>query len=227
MMQEQEAVSQVMNYAFKGGEMAVRISGAAAKNLMVLIEGILTEKYKTGGAERLRNLIREGTPIKVFPLEKGLLKDFTALARKAGVTFSVIQDKDKLSAGVDIFIKDTDSARVNYILEKVAAHKILESATIESTPVREEDRGTEEYQKRRKVYEPSIQPEQENPTKDRGSESRSDSSSVLERTICNRPSVKQKLAEIRKNLQNDLLQGAQERSERLPIIPKNTEKEER
>lgn len=60
MMHGADAAEQMVRLSLEGAEMAMRISGAGAKNLVVLLTAVLREEQKTQGKTRLSNLIKSG-----------------------------------------------------------------------------------------------------------------------------------------------------------------------
>ena len=61
-----EAADQVVRMSLEVGEAALKISGAGAKQLAVLLYAILKEQKKTRGRARLETLVRSGRPLTVF-----------------------------------------------------------------------------------------------------------------------------------------------------------------
>jgi hypothetical protein len=60
---EQEATTVAMQYVYKGGEVAIKIAGAAAKNLSLLLLSILQQKNRTKGHVMVKTLVQQGTPL--------------------------------------------------------------------------------------------------------------------------------------------------------------------
>ena len=68
MMHGADAAEQMVRLSLEGAEMAMRISGAGAKNLAVLLTAVLREEQKTQGKTRLSNLIKSGKELTVFTI---------------------------------------------------------------------------------------------------------------------------------------------------------------
>ena len=113
-----DAVDQIVNYTFKGGELAFRITGAAAKNLAVLVAALMKDTQKTSGKTRMARLYREGKEQKVITIPNGKLPDFHALAKQYGVLYCVINDKT-VADGMDLVVKAEDAVKINRIYSRL------------------------------------------------------------------------------------------------------------
>ena len=65
MMNGGEAADQMVSYAFKGGEVVLRLSGDAAKNLAVYLANLLKEGGPSKGKTTLKRMIADGSPLTV------------------------------------------------------------------------------------------------------------------------------------------------------------------
>ena len=113
-----DAVDQIVNYTFKGGELAFRITGAAAKNLAVLVAALMKDTHKTSGKTRMARMYREGKEQKVITIPDGKLPDFDALAKQYGVLYCVINDKT-VADGMDLVVKAEDAEKINRIYSRL------------------------------------------------------------------------------------------------------------
>ena len=60
-----EAADQMVSYAFKGGEVVLRLSGAAAKNLAVYLTALLKQGGPSKGKTTLKRMIADGKELTV------------------------------------------------------------------------------------------------------------------------------------------------------------------
>ena len=72
-----DAAEQVVRLSLEGFEVAAKLSGAAAKNIAVLLVSVLKQEQKTKGKARLTNMIKSGKELKVFSIPNKDLKKFT------------------------------------------------------------------------------------------------------------------------------------------------------
>ena len=112
-----DAVDQIINYTFKGSEVLFRITGAAAKNLAVLIAALLKDTYKTSGKTRMSRFYREGKDQKVITIPREQQRDFNDLAKRYGILYCVIDDKR--SQDLDLIVKTEDIAKVKRIYDRL------------------------------------------------------------------------------------------------------------
>jgi len=119
-MDESSAVAeQIMRIGLQGTEMAVRITGIGAKNLAVLIHSILQENTKTAGKTRLAAMLKSEKELSVFTVKNSDLKTFAKEAKRYGVLYCALREKNPLEEGmVDIMVREEDSAKINRIVER-------------------------------------------------------------------------------------------------------------
>lgn len=115
-----EAAEQIVRMSLEGLEVAAKISGAGAKNIAALLYAILKEETKTRGKARLSPLLRSGKELKVFTIKREDLKKFTKEAKKYGVLYRVLVDRQNKNpdAEVDIIARAEDAPKINRIVER-------------------------------------------------------------------------------------------------------------
>lgn len=142
MMYGADAAEQMVRLSLEGAEVAMRISGAGAKNLAVLLAAILREEQKTQGKTRLSNLIKSGKELTVFTIPEEELALFKREAKRYGVLYCDIKEKEYMdNETVDIIARAEDAPKINRIIEKsqMAAVKTEERATQRPNAGRTED----------------------------------------------------------------------------------------
>ena len=87
-----DAAEQVVRLSLEGFEVAAKLSGAAAKNIAVLLVSVLKQEQKTKGKARLTNMIKSGKELKVFSIPNKDLKKFTEQAKRYGVLYCLLRD---------------------------------------------------------------------------------------------------------------------------------------
>lgn len=113
-----EAADQVVRLSLNGVEVAAKLSGSAAKQLAILIYAILKDQKKTKGKIRLTNMLRSGKELKVFAVKDGDLQKFCEEAKKYGVLYCVLKDKNATDGITDIMVRAEDAAKVNRIFTR-------------------------------------------------------------------------------------------------------------
>ena len=140
-----EAADQVVRMALQTGEVALKITGAGAKQLAVLIYAILKDQKKTKGRARLETLVRTGKPLTVFSVKESDIKEFVKEAKRYGVLYCAVRNPRGSKDGkVDLIVKEEDASRINRIVERFKFASVSEVAKIKSEIVRSrEEKGAE------------------------------------------------------------------------------------
>ncbi len=117
-----DAAEQIVRMSLAGVEVAAKITGAGAKELAILIYTMLKNENKnqTKGKARLTGMLKSGKELKVFTVKNEDLKKFQQEAKRYGVLYCVLKDKDNNSpnAIVDVIARAEDSSKINRIVER-------------------------------------------------------------------------------------------------------------
>ena len=127
-----DAAEQVVRLSLETGEIAVRLAGSGAKQVAILLYAILKDQQKTKGKIRLSNLLRSGKELKVFAVKDGDLKKFCEEAKKYGVLYCVLKDKDATDGITDIMVRAEDASKINRIFER------FQLATVDMAQLKQE-----------------------------------------------------------------------------------------
>ena len=113
-------------------EVAAKLSGAAAKNIAVLLVSVLKQEQKTKGKARLTNMIKSGKELKVFSIPNKDLKKFTEQAKRYGVLYCVLRDKNTKGDNVpiDIIARAEDASKIQRIVERFELGKVDKAAIV-------------------------------------------------------------------------------------------------
>ena len=186
-MNSGETADQVVRMTLNGTEMAARLTGTAAKEIAMLLYAVASDHKQSRGKTKLANLLRTGKELSVFAVKDTDVKRFMEEAKKYGVLYCVLKDKDATDGITEIMAKAEDAAKINRIYDK------LGMATV----------GVRDVQAQ--LEQSRITPEKEaertpNPSGSRKSTSRSEPTSTQESVSAkafDRPSVRQELKEIK------------------------------
>lgn len=113
-----EAAEQVVRMSLNGVEVAAKLSGKAAERLAVLLYAVLKEQKKTKGKVRLTNMLKSGKELKVFAIKDTELQKFCEEAKKYGVLYCVLKDRDANDGLTDIMTRAEDASKINRIFER-------------------------------------------------------------------------------------------------------------
>ena len=153
-----DAAEQVVRISLEGMEVALKLTGSAAKNIAAMIYAVWKnrDKNKTKGHQRLSAMLKSGKELKVFTVSEEHLKQFAAEAKRYGVVYCALRGKEKSADGmVDIMVRAEDASKINRIVER------LKLAAVDTVSIKREI----EKSKAEKTAAPSA-PEQEKPDKE-------------------------------------------------------------
>ena len=97
-----------------------------------MIYAILREQKKTAGKARLTNMLRSGKELKVFAIRDSDLQLFCREAKKYGVLYCVLKDRDATDGLTDIMARAEDASKINRIIERFGL------ATVDMAQVKQE-----------------------------------------------------------------------------------------
>ena len=103
-----DAAEQVVRMSLEGAEVAVKLAGTGAKQLAILLYAVLKDQHKTRGKIRLTNMLRSGKELKVFAVKDTDLQRFCTEAKKYGVLYTVLKDRDANDGLTDIMVRAED-----------------------------------------------------------------------------------------------------------------------
>ena len=186
-MNSGETADQVVRMTLNGTEMAARLTGTAAKEIAMLLYAVASDHKQSRGKTKLANLLRTGKELSVFAVKDTDVKRFMEEAKKYGVLYCVLKDKDATNGITEIMAKAEDAAKINRIYDK------LGMATVGVRDVRAQLEQSRITPKKDAEKSP-------NPSGSRKSTSRSEPISTPESVSAkafDRPSVRQELKEIK------------------------------
>lgn len=216
MNQAGDAAEQIVRMSLNGVEVAAKITGTGAKHLVTMIAAILKDQRKTKGKIRLTNLLRSEKPLKVFSVKDEDLQTFCKEAKKYGVLYCVLKDRDATDGLTDIMVRADDAAKINRIFERFSLTTIdvgevkssIErqrqntKATEAATPQQKRDEEVKAFVEQLMTKEPMET--RVGPTTDpaaRGNLSGSPSMETPEDERTLRPSVREELKKIKSELE--------------------------
>ena len=153
-----DAAEQIVRISLEGTEVALKLTGSAAKNIAAMIYTVLKnrDKNKTKGRQRLTAMLKSGKELKVFTVSEEHLKQFAAEAKRYGVVYCALRGKEKSANGmVDIMVRAEDASKINRIVER------FKLAAVDTVSIKRDI----EKSKAEKTAAPSA-PAQEKPDKE-------------------------------------------------------------
>lgn len=144
-----DAAEQVVRLSLEGFEVAAKLSGSAAKNVALLLVSVLKQEQKTKGKARLTNMIKSGKELKVFTIPNKDLKKFTEQAKRYGVLYCVLRDKNTKGENipVDIIARAEDASKIQRIVERFELGKVDKASIVSEAQKAVADREAAEIEK--------------------------------------------------------------------------------
>ncbi len=121
-----DAAEQVVRISLEGMEVALKITGQGAKLAAVRLAAALNEEQKTRGKTRLTAMLKSGKPLKVYEIQQKDLKTFAQEAKRYGVLYTVLKDKNdhSESATIDIISRVEDASKIQRITERFGLNTV-------------------------------------------------------------------------------------------------------
>ena len=186
-------------------EEVVKLTGLGAKNLAAIVIALLKEDNKTHGETNLKKLLKSDKKLCILQIKEEDIKKFNQAAKKYGVLFTVVKDNENGSGLCDIIAKQEDVTQLNYIMEKLGYAAPVEE--LEPEPEKDNTGGKEVMDK--PEMEQAREEEPKNPLP-RAKENQQEKESLkhgdtdkMDNRINKKPSVKQKIEDIKKEQKND------------------------
>ena len=139
-----DAAEQVVRFSLEGMEVAMKITGTAAKEMAILLAAALKAEQKTAGKARLSAMLKSGKELTVFSLPQKDLKKFVQEAKKYGVLYCTIRDrgnKDE-NAAVDIITRAEDAPKINRVVERFKLAAVDTAEIVQNIEKAKAERGS-------------------------------------------------------------------------------------
>lgn len=130
-----DAAEQIVRMSLEGTEVALKLSGSAAKNIAAALYTIAknADRNKTKGHQRLSAMLKSGKELKVFTISEEHLKRFAQEAKRYGVVYCALRGKEKSADGmVDVMVRAEDASKINRIVER------FKLATVDAASIKQD-----------------------------------------------------------------------------------------
>lgn len=130
-----DAAEQVVRFSLEGTEVALKLTGSAAKNIAAAMYAVLKnkDKNKLKGHQRLTAMLKSGKELKVFTIREEHLKLFAREAKRYGVVYCALRSRKKYADGMaDVMVRAEDASKINRIVER------YKMATVDAASVKSE-----------------------------------------------------------------------------------------
>lgn len=102
-----DAAEQVVRMSLEGAEVALKITGAAAKNLAAALYTVLKDQKKTKGKARIETMLREKRPLKVYTIKKRTARSLPGRPRGTGFSMHLSRYGRRMTPSTSWYSKTT------------------------------------------------------------------------------------------------------------------------
>ena len=116
-----EAADQLVRM-LSGGEVAVRLTGSAVKNLLAISLALAKSHKKISGKVRMGKMLQQTRDLRVFPMTQEEYREFRHKAREPKLLYAAIQnsrDPNDPQSMVDVVMPATEVERANLVFQKM------------------------------------------------------------------------------------------------------------
>ena len=139
-----DPADQVVRFTLEGTEMALRLSGLAAKNFALFVYAVLKDQKKTRGKTRLVRMLREQRPFKFFKIPAEAVREFAREAKNHGLLYVPIRNKLHRDE-IEMVVFADDAAKVQRVLDNLnldfvraqAGEAVVETVPAQEIPISE------------------------------------------------------------------------------------------
>ena len=196
-----EAADQMVRMMLSGGEVAVRLGGSAAKNLLAMSLALAKSHKRISGKVRMRKMLQETRDLRVFPMTPEEYGTFKKQARGKGLLYAAIKDTKTSSAPggmIDVILPTTEVDRANLVFQQMMYQQPAPS---------QQDRPDLEKPPEKKPEAPKKDCRSGRASRDTGTSSPTRAGSAARMTNEDRPSVEGRLQGYRARLEEQRLRA--------------------
>ena len=194
-------------------EEVVKLTGLGAKNLAAIVIALLKEDNKLQGKTNLKKLLKSDKPLCILQIKESDISRFNKEAKKYGVLFTAVKDNTNNSGLCDIIAKQDDVTKLNYIMERMGYAVPEKEIEPEPEPEKADDKDKDKNQsepdkddKSKNTFPRATENQQESESTKHGDSDKTDN-----RTN-GKPSVKQKVEDIKEEQKKQRAEKAPEKS---------------
>ena len=117
-----EAADQLVRMMLSGGEVTVRLTGSAVKNLLAISLALAKSHKKISGKVRMGKMLQQTRDLRVFPMTQEEYREFRHKAREPKLLYAAIQnsrDPNDPKSMVDVVMPATEVERANLVFQKM------------------------------------------------------------------------------------------------------------
>ena len=114
-----EAADQMVRMMLSGGEVAVRLTGSAAKNLLAISLALAKSHKKVSGRMRMGKMLQQTRDLRVFPMTQEEYRTFKKGAWEKKLLYAAIKNTRTPNGMVDVVMPPSEVERANLVFAQM------------------------------------------------------------------------------------------------------------
>ena len=114
-----EAADQMVRMMLTGGEVAVRLTGSAAKNLLAISLALAKSHRKVSGRMRMGKMLQQARDLRTFPMTQEEYRAFKKGAREKKLLYAAIKNTRTPNGMVDVVMPPSEVERANLVFAQM------------------------------------------------------------------------------------------------------------
>lgn len=122
--------SETVKISFNGVVAVMKVAGKAGAHATALLAAVLSGKKKSKGKVQLQEMLKEG--VSLISIKEEDRTTFAKAARKYGIKYCIVKDKNNNDGTLDVFVRSIDAAIINRIMDKYEMAVVEQDVSIVS-----------------------------------------------------------------------------------------------
>ena len=114
-----EAADQMVRMMLSSGEVAVRLTGSAAKNLLAISLALAKSHKKVSGRMRMGKMLQQTRDLRMFPMTQEEYRAFKKGAREKKLLYAAIKNTRTPNGMVDVVMPPSEVERANLVFAQM------------------------------------------------------------------------------------------------------------
>jgi hypothetical protein len=129
-----DVAEQMIRMSIEGVESAVKVTGTASKEIVLLLIAALKSGEKNNlklkGAARLKSMLKSGKSLDIFSIKDSELAQFSKAAKEYGIVYCALRSGKNSPDGIcDVMVKTEDAPRISRIIERYKIATVSRTGT--------------------------------------------------------------------------------------------------
>ena len=114
-----EAADQMVRMMLSGGEVTVRLTGSAAKNLLAISLALAKSHKKVSGRMRMGKMLQQTRDLRTFPMTQEEYRAFKKGAREKKLLYAAVKNTRNQNGMVDVVMPPSEVERANLVFAQM------------------------------------------------------------------------------------------------------------